>query len=58
VGTAAGEGSVDLSACLAKLDEVGFNGWFSIEYEGEEDPFTAVPRSVENSRRLISPSSA
>ncbi|MGV3616010.1 MAG: sugar phosphate isomerase/epimerase family protein [Fimbriimonas sp.] len=58
VGTAVGEGVVDLPACLSELDDAGFHGWLSIEYEGEEDPFTAVPRSVVNARRLISPASA
>ncbi len=53
VGTALGEGKVDLAACIAALKGVGFNGWLSLEYEGEEDPMTAVPRSLEYARALL-----
>lgn len=53
VGAALGEGMVDLPACLRILAEAGFQGWLSIEYEGEEDSLTAMPRSVETARRLL-----
>ena len=53
LGTAVGEGTVDLPACIEALKQVGYNGWLSVEYEGEEDPLTAVPRSIENARRII-----
>jgi sugar phosphate isomerase/epimerase len=53
VGTAVGEGTVDLAACIAALKDAGFDGWLSMEYEGREDPLTAVPRSLENSRRFL-----
>lgn len=53
VGAAVGEGSVDLPACVAELKRAGFTGFVNIEYEAEEDPFTGVPRSVENARALI-----
>jgi sugar phosphate isomerase/epimerase len=53
LGTAVGEGTVDLGACLAALKDVGFKGWLSVEYEGEEDPLTAVPRSIANAKRFI-----
>lgn len=53
VGTAIGEGCVDLAACIRELKDSGFDGWLSVEYEGEEDPFTAVPRSIENARRYL-----
>jgi sugar phosphate isomerase/epimerase len=53
VGTALGEGEVDLGACIAALKNVGFDGWLSLEYEGEEDPFTAVPRSLEIAKRFL-----
>lgn len=54
VGAAVGEGVVDLAACLVELKDAAFDGWLSIEYEGEEDAFTALPRSVVNSRRFLS----
>jgi sugar phosphate isomerase/epimerase len=53
VGTSVGEGSVELAACIAILRASGFDGWLSIEYEGEEDPIIAVPRSVAAARQLL-----
>jgi sugar phosphate isomerase/epimerase len=52
-GTAIGEGTVDLSACISALKAAGFDGWLSMEYEGEEDPLTAVPRSLSNARKFL-----
>lgn len=52
-GTAIGEGEVALAACVDALRRGGFNGWLNIEYEGEEDPMTALPRSVQNTRKLL-----
>jgi sugar phosphate isomerase/epimerase len=52
-GTAIGEGDVDLYACLEHLKQAGFEGWLSLEYEGMEDPFTAVPRSLVFARSAI-----
>jgi sugar phosphate isomerase/epimerase len=52
-GTAIGEGEVALAACVDALRRAGFNGWLNIEYEGEEDPMTAMPRSVKNARAII-----
>lgn len=53
MGTAVGEGIVDLAAGLQALEADGFDGWLSIEYEGEEDALTALPRSVANARHLM-----
>lgn len=53
VGMAVGEGEVELGACISALKDAGFDGWLSVEYEGEEDPFTAVPRSLVNARRYL-----
>jgi sugar phosphate isomerase/epimerase len=52
VGTAIGEGDVDLPAVVKVLRDAGYDGFLTIEYEGVEDPATAMPRSVENARRL------
>jgi sugar phosphate isomerase/epimerase len=54
LGTAVGEGVVRLDLCVASLREAGFDGWLSIEFEGEEDPATAVPRCVQNARKVLS----
>ncbi len=53
VGTAVGEGEVNLSQCIKELAAVGYTGWLSVEYEGAEDPITAVPRSIANARQYI-----
>jgi sugar phosphate isomerase/epimerase len=53
VGSAVGEGEVNLRLCLEELRGAGFEGWLSVEYEGEEDPFEAVPRSIANARRTV-----
>jgi sugar phosphate isomerase/epimerase len=53
-GTAIGEGDVALADCIAELRSAGYNGWMNIEYEGEEDPATALPRSINAAKGLIS----
>jgi sugar phosphate isomerase/epimerase len=53
VGMAVGEGEVNLGSCIQALKDGGFDGWLSVEYEGEEDPITAVPRSIQNARKFL-----
>lgn len=53
LGTAVGEGVVDLGACISELRSAGFDGWLSVEYEGGEDPLSAVPRSITNARKYL-----
>jgi len=53
VGTAVGEGDVELETCIRELKESGFDGWLSVEYEGDEDAFAAVPRSIANARKFL-----
>ncbi len=53
LGTAVGEGMVELAQCIQELKDAGFDGWLSVEYEGEEDPMTAVPRSIANARKYL-----
>jgi sugar phosphate isomerase/epimerase len=53
VGMAVGEGVVDLATCVGSLKRAGFDGWLSVEYEGEEDAMSAVPRSIANARKYI-----
>ena len=45
IGAAAGEGDVPVRQCVLSLLKAGFDGTFCIEYEAEEDPFTALPRA-------------
>ncbi len=53
VGTVIGEGEVPIQKCIDELKKAGFDGWLSVEYEGNEDPMTAVPRSVSNLKRMV-----
>lgn len=53
VGTCVGEGNVDLAKCIQELKSAAFDGWLSVEYEGEEDPIDAVPRSIANARKFL-----
>jgi len=46
IGTSIGEGDVDLPKVVQSLRDAGYNGFLTIEYEGVEDPETALPRSV------------
>lgn len=53
VGTALGDGEVNLAACIGELKAAGFDGWVNLEYEGEEDPMRAVPRSIAFAKGLL-----
>lgn len=53
-GAAVGEGIVPLSSCIDTLRSAGFDGWFSIEFEGEEDSQAVLPRCVRNAHRILS----
>ncbi|MFH1540225.1 MAG: TIM barrel protein, partial [bacterium] len=44
--------TADYPALFKLLSDVNHRGFVSVEYEGEEDEFEAVPRGVEYLRRL------
>ncbi|HQE25422.1 MAG TPA: sugar phosphate isomerase/epimerase family protein [Candidatus Atribacteria bacterium] len=50
---AVGEGDVDLLGCLSVLKEAGYKGYLALEYEGQEDEKTGVPKSLENIRKAM-----
>lgn len=53
-GSVVGEGLVDLASVRAVLDSAGYDGWWSLEYEGGEEPLAVgVPRSLANARKLL-----
>ena len=53
-GSIIGEGLVDLPAIRAVLDEAGYDGWWSLEYEGAEEPLEiGVPQSLAYARELL-----
>ena len=55
VHTAQGERPADLGRVIGILKEARYRGFVALEYEGEEDPRTAVPRYLAELRRLIGP---
>jgi len=53
-GVTLGEGVVDLKACYQALKKAGYDGFIALEYEGQEDETTGVPRSIEAMRASMS----
>lgn len=53
-GSVIGDGLVDLAAIRAVLDGAGYAGWWSLEYEGGDEPLSVgVPRSLAAARQLL-----
>jgi sugar phosphate isomerase/epimerase len=52
-GQAPGEGDVDLPFILSRLHGSGYDGWLSVEYEGNEDQQLASVRSIDNLHSLL-----
>lgn len=53
VGTVAGEGDIPVKRCLDILKRAGYDGFISLEYEGREDCLTAIPRGLENVKKIL-----
>jgi len=54
IGSVIGAGLVDLAAIRAVMDGAGYAGWWSLEYEGAEEPLAlGVPQSLANARELL-----
>jgi len=52
-GTLLDGGSVQLRPILSELHRMGFDGYFLIEYQGEEDPRTAVSYNLKVLRQML-----
>ncbi len=53
-GAVIGEGLVDLAGIRTVLDSVDYAGWWSLEYEGADEPLAVgVPRSLANAQKLL-----
>ncbi len=50
-GTIVGHGVVDFVTCFRILIASGYEGWYSIEYDGIEEPVAAVRASARNTER-------
>ncbi len=44
---------MDITRIVGILRDAGYQGWFTLEYEAKEDPFTAVPQWIEKMRAAI-----
>lgn len=53
-GCIPGEGQVNLSSIFSKLSASGYDGWISIEFEGNEEPMAGTARSVDYVKKLLS----
>jgi sugar phosphate isomerase/epimerase len=52
-GTTAGVREADMKRFVKILRDGGYQGWVALEYEAKEDPWTAVPRLLEEMRKLL-----
>jgi sugar phosphate isomerase/epimerase len=52
-GTIIGEGSVDLQHLLDRLKENGYDGWLTVEFEGNEEQTTGSIHSIDHLKRLL-----
>ena len=52
-GTDIDAGVIDLPPILAELDQLGYDGYMLLEYQGEEDPRVALPRNIAHLRQLL-----
>ncbi|HOD80115.1 MAG: Xylose isomerase-like TIM barrel [Planctomycetes bacterium ADurb.Bin126] len=48
-----GHGQVDVTACLAALQQANYAGFISLEFEGLEDSLTALKIGLANLRRML-----
>ncbi|MBD3244052.1 MAG: TIM barrel protein [Chitinivibrionales bacterium] len=46
-----GDGSLDVSACIAKLERAGYKGWYTIELDKHWDKFKQRPTPVQVGRQ-------
>ncbi|HAS38149.1 MAG TPA: sugar phosphate isomerase/epimerase, partial [Ruminococcaceae bacterium] len=52
-GSVLGDGIVPVKKCVDLIKESGYDGWITLEYEGQESPLTAVPKGFEFLKKLI-----
>jgi sugar phosphate isomerase/epimerase len=53
-GEVPGEGIVNLENILMQLKEIGYNGWLTVEYEGDEEQKRGSIRSIQNLENILS----
>jgi sugar phosphate isomerase/epimerase len=45
--------AADLSRIVGVLKDAGYSGWVALEYEEDEDPYKAIPKAIEELKRLL-----
>ena len=53
VGCAIGEGDIPVAQCVAIMKRAGYDGFMTIEYEGNEDCIAGIERGYKNLKRFI-----
>ena len=52
-GSVLGYGVVPVKECLELIKGVGYDGWVTLEYEGQESPLTGVPKGYEFLKSIL-----
>ncbi|MBP9989171.1 MAG: sugar phosphate isomerase/epimerase [Ruminococcus sp.] len=52
-GSVLGDGVVPVKECLDIIKDNGYDGWITLEYEGQESPATAVPKGLEFLKSIL-----
>lgn len=52
-GTIVGEGIVNAKECIKILQEAGYDGYISVEFEGQQEALAAIRKGLENVKNYI-----
>jgi sugar phosphate isomerase/epimerase len=52
-GSVLGDGVVPVAECIKIIKDTGFDGWVTLEYEGKENPITALPKGYDFLKKII-----
>lgn len=52
-GSVLGDGIVPVKECVDMIKASGYDGWVTLEYEGQESPVTGVPKGLEYLKSII-----
>ncbi len=53
-GSIVGEGDCNVAACIGAIRKTGYDGYYSIEFEGEEDCIQAIAKGFANLKKMLS----
>lgn len=52
-GSVLGDGVVPVKECVDIIKNAGYDGWVTLEYEGQESPLTGVPKGFEFLKSIV-----